>query len=119
MPCEYWLIGRGSVGIEAGGAHGFFGRETGPGAVEAAEVAQIFDSGEFVIEHGRVAHVADAVALFGRGVAEDGDRAEGWAEKPGDGAQQGRFAGAVLTEEDVAAALFEADAIWRSAANVP
>ncbi len=73
--------------VEAGGAHGFSGCEAGAGAVEAREIAEIFDAVELVVKHGRMAHVADAVALVGRAFAEDGHGAESGAEESGDGAE--------------------------------
>ena len=57
-------IGRGAVeiGIEADLAQGFGGvRQVRPG-IEAGEVAQVFLGGQLVVEHGGVAHVADALA---------------------------------------------------------
>ena len=37
-------------------------REAGAAGIEAGEVAQVFLGGQLVVEHGRVAHVADALA---------------------------------------------------------
>ena len=86
------------------------GDEAGAAGIEAGEVAEIFLGGELVVEHGRVAHVADAVAgLVGLEVAEDVDRAEAGAEQAGEDAQQGGFAGAVFADEDVAAAGLKID----------
>ena len=96
------------IGIEADLAKSFSGREAGAAGIETAEVAEIFLGGELVVEHGRVAHVADAGAgLVGLGFAEDVDRAVGGTKKAGENAQERGFARAVFAEEDVAAAGLE------------
>ena len=96
------------IGIEADLAERFSGREAGAAGIETAEVAEIFLRGELVVEHGRVAHVADAGArVVGLGVAEDVDRAVRGTKKAGENAQQRGFAGAVFAEENVAAAGLE------------
>jgi len=102
--------GAGQGRVESDLAEGFFRREAGVGGVEGAEVGQVFGSGEFVVEHGGVAHVADAVAGgVGRLSVEDGDFALGGLEESGEDAEKGGFAGAVFAKEDVAAAGGEVD----------
>ena len=96
------------LGIEADLAERVGGREAGAAGVKAAEVAEILLGGELVIEHGRVAHVADAGAgIMGLRFAEDADRAVRGAKKAGKNAQQRGFSGAVFAEENVAAARLE------------
>ena len=102
--------GAGESGVEADLAQRFAGGEAGAAGVEAGEVAQVFLRGELVVEHGRVAHVADAVAGVVRlEVAEDLDRAEAGAEEAGEDAEEGGLAGAVFADEDIAAAGLEID----------
>ena len=92
------------VGVEADLAQRFGWIEAGAAGIEAGEVAQILLAGELVVEHGCVAHVADAGARFVRlMVAEDRDFAVGGPQQAGENAQQGGFAGAVFADEDVAA----------------
>ncbi len=60
-----------------------------------------------------MAHVANARALVGDffrvAVGEDASGAQGWLEQPGEHAQQGGFAGAILPQQDVTAAGVEAE----------
>jgi hypothetical protein len=53
--------------VEAHGAEGHL-RAADAGAtaaaMEAGEVGEVFHGGELVVEHGRVAHVGDAMALL-------------------------------------------------------
>ena len=66
----------GEFGVEAYLAEHLGGGKAGAAGVEAGEVAQVFLGGELVVEHGGVAHVADAGAGVVRvEVAEDLDRA--------------------------------------------
>ena len=96
------------IGIEADLTKRVGGREAGAAGIKTAEVAKIFLGGELVIEHGRVAHVADAGAGFMRlRFAEDCDRAVRGTKKAGENAQQRGFSGAVFTEENIAAARLE------------
>lgn len=98
------------VGIEANLAEGICGGEAVAAGVEAAEVAEVFQGGELVIEHGCVAHVADAGAgVVGLEIAEDSDIAVAGAEEAGEDAEKGGLAGAVFTNEDVTAAGVELD----------
>ena len=62
MPCEYWPRVRVEIGVEADLAQRFGRSKAGAAGIEAGEVAQVFLGGELVVEHGRVAHVADAGA---------------------------------------------------------
>ena len=78
--------------------------------IEAGKVAQILFSGQLVVEHGRVTHIADALAgLMRLVVAEDGDLAEAGAEQAGKNAQQSGLARAVFAEKNVAAAGLKID----------
>ncbi len=93
------------IGIEADLAKSLRGREAGTARIKTAEVAEILLGGELVVKHGRVAHVADAGArLVGLGFTEDVDRAVRWTEQAGENAEERGFAGAVFTEENIAAA---------------
>ncbi len=105
MPWEYWPTGRERCGVEADGAEGHLGGGgAGAGAaavaLEGGEVAEVFDGGELVVEHGVVAHVGDAAALVLGLVAEDVDGAAGGGDEAGEDAQEGGFAGAVVAEDD-------------------
>ena len=78
-----------------------------PLAVESGEVGEVLHGGEFVVEHGRVAHVGHAVALLVRRFGEDGDAAASGIDEAGDDAKEGGFAGAVFAEDDGAGACGE------------
>ena len=54
------------VRIEADLTQGFGGFKASATGVESGEVAQVFLAGELVVEHGGVAHVADAGASIVR-----------------------------------------------------
>ena len=96
------------IGIEADLAERFSGREAGAAGIKTAEVAEIFLSGELVVEHGRVGHVANAGARVVRlGFTENFDRAVGGTKKAGENAEQRGFSRTVFAEENVAAAGFE------------
>ena len=99
------------IGVEADLAQGFGGRKAGAAGIEAGEVAEILLGGELVVEHGRVAHVADAGAgVMGlESCRRHCDRAEAGAEQSGENAEQSGFAGAVFADENVAAAGLEID----------
>ena len=45
------------------------------GALQTEEVVQVLGAGEFVVEHGLVAHVSDAPAQKGRWLTEEEDLA--------------------------------------------
>src|ERR1035441_5238179 len=80
----------------------------GVAGVKAAEVAQVLLGGQFVVEHGAVAHVADAGAGVMRfEAAKNGDRAEAGPQQSGQNAEQGGFARAIFADEDVAASGLE------------
>ena len=121
MPCEYCPSVRFRCGIEAHLAQGFVRREAVAAGIEAGEVAQILLRGQLVVEHGRVAHVADARARLVRLESpKTRDRAEARPQQPGQNAQQRRFAGAVFAQQHVAAARFKRrPMICRSAAKLP
>ena len=53
------------------------------GALQRGKVAQVFQGGELVVEHGVVAHVGDAAALLARLLAEDMHRAPAGCDQPG------------------------------------
>jgi hypothetical protein len=119
MPCEYWPKVRVSSGSRPTWRRASAG--TGSrGRVEAGEVAQVLLGGQLVVQHGRVAHVADAGARIMRLlIAEDLDGAEAGAQESGQNAQQRRFARAVFADQDVAAAGLKIAETWRSAAKEP
>ena len=71
--------------------------------MEAGEVVEVLHGGEFVVEHGGVAHVGDAAALLVWWFGEDLDGAAGGRDESGEHAEEGGFAGAVLSEDDGAA----------------
>ncbi len=75
-------------GSEANDLERFFRSEAGAIREEAGEVPQIFARGHVVIEHGLVAHVADAVADFMWRLAEDQDFARGRLRESCDDAEQ-------------------------------
>src|SRR6185312_16380717 len=96
--------GAGKRWVEADGVEGGLRREAGAAAVESGEVAKVFGGGEFVVKHGRVAHVADAIAGVGGFVfAEDVEAAVGGPEEAGNNAEEGGLAGSVFAEQEVAA----------------
>jgi len=94
----------GECGIEAYVAEGR-DRVEGRGLrAQGSEVRQVFEAGEFVVEHGGVAHVGEAVADVQGLVVEDGNFAVGGCGKAGDELEEGGFSGAVFTEEHDAGA---------------
>ena len=96
------------IGVEADLTKSFSGRETGAAGIKTAEVAEILLSGELVVQHGRVAHVADAsTRVVGLRVAEDVDRSVRGTKKAGENAEKRGLACAVIAEKNVAAAGLE------------
>ncbi len=98
------------AGIEADRAEGHLGAAdagAAAGAVESGEVSEVFHCGEFVVEHGGVAHVSHAAALLVRRLREDGDAAAGGGDEARDDAKEGRFARAIFAEDDGAGACGE------------
>jgi hypothetical protein len=78
--------------------------------IKSGEVAEIFLSGEFVIQHGRMTHVADAgTRIMRRFSAKDLDSAMSGLDQTCEHAEKGGLAGSVLADEDVALAGFEID----------
>ncbi len=107
--------------VKTDSAQGGFGCEARLLAVESGEVAEIFNGGKLVIEHGCVAHIPDAVSgIGGSGFAEDADSAVGGTEQSGNDAQEGGFAGAIFSEQEIAAAglKFERDFSQRDEASI-
>ena len=102
--------GAGEIGIESHLAQGFGRAEAGATWVEAGEVAQVLLGGQLVVEHGCVAHVADAIAGVVRfEFAEYPDRSGAGTQQAGENAEERGFSGAVLADQDIAAAGLEID----------
>ena len=103
----------GKRGVETHRKQRLGRRKAGAGAVETGEVAQVLHGGKLVIEHRRMAHVADAgpllTNLFRFTLVEDARGAHGWLQQPGEQAQQGGFAGAIFPQQHVTAAGVKAE----------
>ncbi len=96
--------------VEADLAQSFGRREAGAAGIKACGSSEILLRGELVVEHGRMAHVADAGAGFVRlEIAEDADGAVRGSEKAGENAQQRGLARAIFAEQNVAAARLKID----------
>jgi hypothetical protein len=95
----------GERGVEADGAESHLGgggaaADAASGILQPGEVAEVFDGGELVVEHGLVAHIGDAAALLVGIATEDFDRPASGGDETGDNAQEGGFAGAVIAKDD-------------------
>jgi len=92
----------GERGVQADGAQRHLGRThagTASIRVQFGKVAKVLHGCEFVVEHGRMAHVCDTAAAFGGIGTQNRNRSVSRLGQAGDQAQQCGFAGTVLAQQ--------------------